>query len=126
MSASSEDALKEPDSEFHDGCEPVECPNPKCNQVFLDLDEDFLDETAEIECRKCKRLAKCIGSMQDVQRPSKSIYVFKCDPCKVKFTRKIPAMKRYCPSCKTHYRMFWHLLLKLPSYSSNRMLEKVA
>ena len=105
--------------EFYDGCEPVPCPNPKCSQEFMDLDEDFwMHGNMDVDCRKCKQPAECVSSMQDENRPSKIIYVYKCVPCKITFTRMIPAMRRYCPSCRTKYRMFWHLLLRLPGYPS--------
>lgn len=103
--------------EWDDGCEPVACPNPKCNQELMDLDEDFWEHgNTEVDCRKCRQPVECVSSMQDEKRPSKIFYVYKCAPCRITFTRKIPAMKRHCPSCKTKYRMFWHLLLKLPGH----------
>jgi DNA-directed RNA polymerase subunit M/transcription elongation factor TFIIS len=115
---------KPEEREQHDGCEPVTCPNPKCNQVFLDLDQDFWERGNEnIDCRKCKERARFVSSMQDRKKPSKIIYMYRCDSCKAKFTRKIPGMKKFCASCKTEYYMFWNLLLKLPGYSASRPPE---
>ena len=117
MSGEREDVSDGTNGEFNDSCEPVSCPNPKCNQEFMDLDEDFWEHgNTDVDCHRCKHPAECVSSMQDEKRPSKIFYVYKCVPCRIKFTRKIPAMKRHCPSCKTKYRMFWHLLLKLPRH----------
>lgn len=124
MSAESGNASQEQPIEIYDGCESVTCPNPKCNQVLMDLDEVFLEGNSEIDCRKCKQPAEHVASLSFRKRPSKSIYVFKCAPCKIKFTRTIPAMKRHCPRCKEEIYMFWNLLLGLPGHSSRQPRRK--
>jgi len=118
-SSAKEHILKGDTSGFYDGCEPVSCPNPDCNQDLMDLDEDFWEHgDAVIHCRRCKQPAKHVGSLGARTKPSKTIYMFKCAPCKIKFTRRIPGMKRHCPSCKEEIYMFWNLLLGLPGHSS--------
>ena|GEM_PF-6225621 len=112
---------------FSDGLEPIVCPNPKCGQELVDLDEDFWDSgPAEIRCRKCGEPAGHVGQIISDQRPGKCTYVFRCVPCDVKFTRRVPGMGRRCPNCKEVFRMFWNLLLGLPSRSSKRPLRKAA
>ena len=119
MSGEKENISRQQESEFDDGCDPVTCPNPKCNQELMDLDQDFWEHgNSDIDCRKCKQPAEHVGSLSSRRRPSKSVYVYKCAPCNIKFMRKIPAMKRYCPSCKEEIYMFWNLLLGLPGHSS--------
>ena len=119
MSGEKEHVLKGEGAEFDDGCEPVTCPNPKCNQELMDLDEDFWEHgNSDIDCRKCKQPAAHVSSMYSLKRPSKVIYVYTCAPCVIKFTRKIPAMKRHCPSCREEFYMFWNLLLGLPGHLS--------
>lgn len=125
MSRENERALSQEIAGFDDGCEPAICPNPDCNQIFFDLDEDFWEHgNSDVECRKCKQPVKHVGSINSKKRPSKSIYIYKCVPCKIKFTRRIPAMKRRCPNCKEEFFMFWNLLLGLPGHSANRPCRK--
>lgn len=112
---------------LEDGCESVTCPNPDCNQVFLDLDEDFWQRgNSDIECRKCKQPIEHVGCLSSRNRPSKSIYIYRCVTCNINFTRKIPAMKKRCPSCKEEFYMFWNLLLGLPGLSVKRPEKKMA
>ncbi len=126
MSTEKENISNAESAGFNDGCEPVACPNPQCNQELMDLDEDFWEHgNSDIDCRKCKQPAEHVGSLASRKRPSKSIYIYKCAPCEIKFTRKIPAMKRHCPSCKEEIYMFWNLLLGLPGHSSKRPRQKV-
>ncbi len=126
MSGEKEHVLNQERVIIYDGCEPVACPNPQCNQELMDLDEDFWEHgNSDIDCRKCKQPAEHVGSMQSDKRPSKSIYVYACAPCKIKFTRTIPAMRRKCPICKEKFYMFWNLLLGLPGHSSKRPRRQV-
>jgi len=122
-----ESVSKEKKGEFYDGCEPVKCPNPSCGQELMDLDEDFFDPgPPEIKCRRCGEPAEQVGHINSDLRPGKCTYMFKCVPCNVKFTRKIPGMRRRCPNCNEKFYMFWNLLLGLPPRSSNRPRRKAA
>ena len=125
MSAEREQTLNKERVVFYDGCEPISCPNLKCGQELMDLDEDFFDPgPPEIKCRKCGELAEHVGHINSDSRPSKCTYIFKCVPCNAKFMRRIPGMRRRCPNCNETFTMFWNLLLSLPPRSSNRPRQK--
>ena len=111
--------------ELHDGCEPVPCPNVKCNYIFLDLHKVFFingDEKAP--CRKCKKTARYINSFLVGKDTGILNHWYKCDECQVFTRRRIPIMKKFCPNCKEEYKMFWSILGGLPGHSTLVSQEK--
>ena len=105
-------------SEAKAGFKTLHCPTLSCRKALFEMDHSLLHDGSEaIECQKCGAAVspQLCSFVED--SPSSLVVRLWCPVCEEESERVLPAIRKYCHSCKEYHVIFFWFLMGLTRHS---------
>ena len=100
---------------------PLHCPTQSCGEVLFEMEQGFWTDKSEmVKCPKCGLATGPQLCSLSEDKPGNLNIRFWCSACREEFDREVPAIRKYCHSCKAYHIIFFWKFLRLQHYLSSR------
>lgn len=104
----------------------LHCPTPSCRKALFEMDHSLLqDESEAVTCQKCGTTTKPQLCSFAEDSPSSLMVRLWCPGCKGEVERVLPAIRKYCHSCKEYHIIFFWSLMGVTRFSGSSEEKKL-